>query len=86
LLDRYLARTGFRGQQTAEPHDPTDPGNLFDPLDSTPGSDQGAHGEFDRQAHRRSLQLWASQHHGTLAAAAGVAAAATAAARTLRQR
>ncbi|MFL6128678.1 MAG: SDR family oxidoreductase [Mycobacteriales bacterium] len=80
LLDRYLARTGFQGQQTDRPHDPADPGNLRRPRDEAPGTDHGAHGAFDDQSHRRSVQLWASQHHGTLAAGlAAVAAAATAA-------
>src|SRR6266550_4334814 len=41
LLDRYLARTGFKGQQTLQPHDPSDPGNLYQPADA--GTDQGAH-------------------------------------------
>ncbi len=84
LLDRYLARTGFKGQQTLQPHDPSDPGNLYQPADA--GTDQGAHGEFDDRAHRRSLQLWASQHHGLVAMAGGALAAATAATRTLRHR
>src|SRR3954453_10538586 len=79
LLDRYLARTGFAGQQTAQPHDPKAPANLFEPADDAQGHDFGAHGEFDAQAIRRDPQLWASRHHGTLAAvgaaAAGVAAA-----------
>jgi NAD(P)-dependent dehydrogenase (short-subunit alcohol dehydrogenase family) len=86
LLDRYLARTGFRSQQDQQPHDPTDPGNLFEPVDAGPRSDQGAHGEFDRRAHRRSLQLWASQHHGLLAGLAGVGAGAGAAAAAAAQR
>jgi NAD(P)-dependent dehydrogenase (short-subunit alcohol dehydrogenase family) len=84
LLDRYLARTGLSGQQTGEPHDPSDPGNLSTPRDEAPGSDEGAHGEFDEQSHPRSLQVWASQHHG--AVAAGLAAAATAAAAVRRRR
>jgi hypothetical protein len=78
LLDRYLARTGFQSQQTQQPHDPSDPGNLFRPVDTA--TDEGAHGDFDRRGHARSLQLWASQHHGLLAATASAAAAAAAAA------
>jgi hypothetical protein len=31
-------------------------------VDEPPGTDHGAHGEFDRQAHARSPQLWLSQH------------------------
>ena len=76
LLDRYLARTGFGGQQTDRPHDPTDAGNLTRPLDAA--NDAGAHGSFDDRSHPRSVQLWASQHHGALAAGLAGAAAATA--------
>ena len=78
LLDRYLARTGFKSQQTGEPRPADEPSNLWRPADQRPGSDAGAHGEFDDQAKSRSAQLWASQHHGLLATI-GVAAAASAA-------
>ena len=67
LLDRYLARTGYRAQQTGQPQDPDAPTNLWQPADR--GADFGAHGEFDRRAHRRDPQAWASRHHATLAAA-----------------
>lgn len=70
LLDRYLARTGFDGQQTEEPRDPDQPANLWLPADGEPGRDFGAHGIFDEQAKHRAPQLWASQHHGALAAIA----------------
>jgi NAD(P)-dependent dehydrogenase (short-subunit alcohol dehydrogenase family) len=74
LLDRYLARTGFASQQTAEPRCDDQPANLFEPADGPGGHDFGAHGRFDDRAHPRSVQLWASQHHGLLGAlaAAGV--------------
>ena len=87
LLDRYLARTGFAGQQTAQPHDPADPGNLFAPVDENAGEDEGAHGVFGEESHSHSAQLWASQHHGVLAAAtAAVAAGAGVATAALRRR
>ena len=73
LLDRYLARTGFKSQQTSDPKSPNQPANLWEPADET--TDYGAHGAFDEQAHTRAPQLWASQHHGVLAAAAVGAAA-----------
>lgn len=74
LLDRYLARTGFKSQQTGEPRDPDQPVNLWEPADGDDGRDYGAHGRFDNRSHARSPQLWASQHHGVLAAAgAGLA-------------
>jgi NAD(P)-dependent dehydrogenase (short-subunit alcohol dehydrogenase family) len=82
LLDRYLARTGFRSQQTDQKRDPDAPDNLFGPVDAAGGPDRGAHGDFDDQAHSRSLQLWASQHHGLVATgAAAMAGLAGAAAR-----
>jgi hypothetical protein len=84
LLDRYLARTAIAGQQIDVPHDPDDPGNLRTPGDERPGTDHGAHGIFDDRSHPRSLQLWASQHHGVVAA--GLAAAAGAATAALRRR
>ncbi|GGW53630.1 SDR family oxidoreductase [Streptomyces griseoloalbus] len=76
LLDRYLARTGYDSQQTDRPHDPHQPANLWEPADSAAGHDFGAHGIFDDTSTRRSYQLWASQHHGLLGAAAVAAAAA----------
>ncbi len=77
LLDRYLARTGFSSQQTDEPRDPEQPTNLWQPADGAGKRDYGAHGVFDDQAKPGSRQVWASQHHGTLAlAGAGLAAVA----------
>jgi NAD(P)-dependent dehydrogenase (short-subunit alcohol dehydrogenase family) len=76
LLDRYLARTGFRSQQTDEPRDPHQPVNLWAPADGRDGHDFGAHGAFDDRSSGRSAQLWASHHHRLLAAAGGVVAAA----------
>jgi NAD(P)-dependent dehydrogenase (short-subunit alcohol dehydrogenase family) len=67
LLDRYLARTGFDAQQTDQPKHPDQPANLWEPADGDDGHDFGAHGLFDDQAHAHSPQVWASQHHGTLA-------------------
>lgn len=76
LLDRYLARTGFNSQQTDQPKDPDQPVNLWEPADGADGRDFGAHGVFDSKSTSRSLQLWASQHHG--AVAVGLAAALSA--------
>jgi NADP-dependent 3-hydroxy acid dehydrogenase YdfG len=64
LLDQYLARTVYQGHQTDEPEDPRRPDNLWKPV---PG-DHGAHGPFDDRAKRRSLQLWATTHRGSIAA------------------
>lgn len=71
LLDRYLARTGFSSQQTGADQPADAPSNLWLPADGADGHDFGAHGRFDDSARARSRQLWASQHHGALAAAAG---------------
>ena len=73
ILDRYLARTGFSSQQTGQPRDPDQPSNLWHPVDDR--EDHGAHGAFDRRSHSRSPQVWASQHHGLLAAVGGAALA-----------
>ncbi|MDQ1646425.1 MAG: hypothetical protein QOJ50_2609 [Cryptosporangiaceae bacterium] len=83
LLDRYLARTGYSGQQTSQPKSPTQPANLWEPADET--ADYGAHGGFDDRAHTRAPQLWASQHHGLLAAAAATAALGAVLARAARR-
>jgi len=74
LLDRYLARTGYGSQQTAQKADPGRPGNLWEPVDSPPGHDHGARGVFDDRSHDRSPQLWMSHHAGLLAGTAGVVA------------
>jgi NAD(P)-dependent dehydrogenase (short-subunit alcohol dehydrogenase family) len=68
LLDRYLARTGFQAQQTGQPRPDDRVANLWDPADCPEGRDFGAHGLFDEQAHAHSPQVWASQHHGSVAA------------------
>jgi short-subunit dehydrogenase len=83
LLDRYLARTGYRSQQTDEPSDPDKPGNLWDPMDR--GEDHGAHGSFDNQAHGHSPQAWLSRHRGLVGAGAGAAAVGAALATAARR-
>ena len=86
LLDRYLARTGYKSQQTPQPTDPQRPANLWQPVDGHGGHDFGAHGSFDQRATDRSVQVWLSQHHGALAAAGGTLAAAAAVAAARRGR
>jgi len=58
LLDHYLARTAYSGQQTNEPRDPNQPYNLFQPV---PG-DHGPHGDFGSRARKSSPQLWTDKH------------------------
>jgi NAD(P)-dependent dehydrogenase (short-subunit alcohol dehydrogenase family) len=72
LLDRWLGRTGFAGQQDDEPVEPGRRDNLWQPV---PG-DHGAHGRFDAEARRWSPQLWATTHRRWLAAGGAVLAAA----------
>jgi short-subunit dehydrogenase len=87
LLDRYLAKTGYKSQQTGEREPRDKPGNLWAPADNPAGDDYGAHGEFDEKSHSRSAQLLLS-HHPLAATAAGAAAAAAGAvlARQLRRK
>ncbi|MGH7915515.1 MAG: SDR family oxidoreductase [Candidatus Binataceae bacterium] len=58
MLDHYLARTCYDGQQTDQPVESDRPDNLFAPV----AGDPGAHGSFDTRAHGTSLQLWATTH------------------------
>jgi hypothetical protein len=85
LLDRYLAKTGYSSQQDDRPQPADRPANLWEPADGPDGHDYTAHGSFDARSTDRSRQLWASQHHGRLAAA-GTALAATAGAAILGAR
>ena len=87
LLDRYLARTGFKAQQTSQPKSADQPANLWEPADGADGRDFGAHGLFDDRSHGRSPQVWASQHHGAMFAGglALVAGAIAAVVRAVRQ-
>ncbi|MGB6482384.1 MAG: SDR family oxidoreductase [Candidatus Acidiferrales bacterium] len=81
LLDLYLARTCYDGQQTDEPVSPNRPNNLFEPV----AGDHGAHGIFDSQAHDNSAQLWQTTHRSWLTAA-GLGVAALACAAVLRSK
>jgi NAD(P)-dependent dehydrogenase (short-subunit alcohol dehydrogenase family) len=70
IADWYLARTGYASQQV--PNQPEDPMRLYDlwePVDG-PGGDHGAHGTFDLQAHRHSVQTWVTLHRTSLACGA----------------
>ncbi|MDQ6833966.1 MAG: SDR family oxidoreductase, partial [Chloroflexota bacterium] len=75
LLDRYLARTGYKGQQTDQPADPHRPNNLWEPVDGD-GTDHGAHGAFDDRSRDRSSELWATEHQEWLLAGVGIASVA----------
>jgi NAD(P)-dependent dehydrogenase (short-subunit alcohol dehydrogenase family) len=72
LADRYLARNGYDAQQRDEPHDPSRPDNLFEPVDE----DRGAHGPFDDESRDRSVQAVLSRHRRSLGLGALASAAA----------
>jgi NAD(P)-dependent dehydrogenase (short-subunit alcohol dehydrogenase family) len=72
LLDRYLGRIGFDGQQDEEADEPGRPDNLYDYV---PG-DAGAHGVFGDRAKTVSPQLLANTHRGAIGAAVAVIAVA----------
>lgn len=63
LLDRYLAHTGYRGQQGKELVEPDRPDNLWT---SVPGN-FSAHGRFDKRARPYSVHLWLNLHRGWVA-------------------
>jgi NAD(P)-dependent dehydrogenase (short-subunit alcohol dehydrogenase family) len=88
VLDRYLARTGYRSQQTAQAVEPGRPDNLLQPVDGGHGRDHGSRGAFDDRSHDRSPQLWIAQHPGVSSALVVGAAVGGAilAARRVRQR
>jgi NAD(P)-dependent dehydrogenase (short-subunit alcohol dehydrogenase family) len=74
VLDRYLSRSGYQSQQTDQGEPPGRPGNLWEPRDEVPGTDRGAHGEFDARSRDRS---WHDQMSETVETA-GSAVAETA--------
>ena len=80
--DWYLAKTGFDSQQYDGPPSASARYNLWQPVDDV--EDHGAHGSFDRRAHRHSVELFAAKHKGWLAAI-GLGAAAFALAGVLRR-
>lgn len=75
LLDHYLARTGYRSQQTDEPRPADQPANLWEPADQV--QDHGMHGPFGDRAKPTSAQAWASRHRRALGAAGAALAGAT---------
>jgi len=67
--DIYLGRTGVKSQQAAQPRDPAQPNNLYQPV----RGHARAHGRFDREAKTSSVQLWATTHRGATLFAGAVA-------------
>jgi NAD(P)-dependent dehydrogenase (short-subunit alcohol dehydrogenase family) len=58
LLDLYLARTGYKAQQSPEPEDPARPDNLYDAVDGP----EDAHGRFDDRSHHHATLAWLNRH------------------------
>ncbi|MEO6974144.1 MAG: SDR family oxidoreductase [Rhodoferax sp.] len=71
LLDHYLGRHGYKGQQTDEPDDHTRANNLFDPV----AGDPGTHGTFGDRSMSYSPALWVEKNRGLVFVAALTAAA-----------
>jgi NAD(P)-dependent dehydrogenase (short-subunit alcohol dehydrogenase family) len=73
LLDHYLARTAYPGQQTAEKADSEQPVNLWHAADVN--RDFGAHGKFDAISRSRSWHWLTVKNRQQIAAAVGALAA-----------
>lgn len=71
LIDRYLAKAGYKGQLTDKLLPANAPANLFEPV----SGDYGAHGRFDSKARTASWEMFTDRHRTAFwaAAAAGVA-------------
>lgn len=70
-VDKYLAKGGYKSQQTDEPVETDRQNNLYEPV----AGDHGAHGSFDERAKNFSPQLWANTNRGKIALAVlGIAA------------
>ncbi|HET9097295.1 MAG TPA: SDR family oxidoreductase [Candidatus Baltobacteraceae bacterium] len=74
LGDWYLAKTGYKSQQTKQPISAGRPDNLYKPADTS--KDFGAHGEFDAQAKPRSWETELIMKRQWVLAGIGLAGAA----------
>jgi NAD(P)-dependent dehydrogenase (short-subunit alcohol dehydrogenase family) len=63
FVDRFLANTGYEGQQYNGRAGPDRQDNLWKPVPH----DFGAHGDFDRQAKSFSLLVWSDMHQKLVA-------------------
>ena len=63
VLDRYLARNGYRSQLTQEPVAANAPANLF----ASPDGNWAAHGRFDDGAYQVTLEQRMGRHRGAIA-------------------
>jgi NAD(P)-dependent dehydrogenase (short-subunit alcohol dehydrogenase family) len=70
LLDRYLAKSGYKSQMTSRDLDPRGHDNLFEAVDE----DRGSHGPFEDKAHGISPQYELAKRRGAVLASLGAAA------------
>ena len=70
LLDRYLALTGYKSQQTDQPRPAGQPANLWGARRRDSGRTSASR-HFRRQVDQPQLSMWASQHHGVLGGVVG---------------
>ncbi len=76
IVDVYLAKTAYGGQQADEPVNGDRPDNLFEPIER----DEGAHGRFDERSRSSSALVWLAKNRRKLGAATLAAGASAAAA------
>jgi NAD(P)-dependent dehydrogenase (short-subunit alcohol dehydrogenase family) len=81
VIDRILAKDGYKGQITSETLPDDACSNLYEPCDTNPGT----RGRFDREARAASLQWWLTTHRGLVAGVTAAAACLGVAALTLRK-
>lgn len=63
VLDRYLARNGYKSQLTKEPVAANAPANLF----ASPDGNWAAHGRFDDGAYDVTIEQRVGRHRGAIA-------------------
>jgi short-subunit dehydrogenase len=74
FLDKLLARKGYEGQLSSEPHDPNQPDTLFQPIPAG----HAMHGRFDDSARNRVTTFNPAVVRGMVAFVIAVALLATA--------
>jgi hypothetical protein len=62
LADKFLAKMGYKAQQTNEPRSSDQPNNLFEPV---PGK-FGSHGRFDKDARNKSIFFELTKYRGAI--------------------
>lgn len=60
LIDKYLAKTGYKGQTTEKKTDPDMPCNLYEPVKG----EYGQRGRFTAESYRGSIEMLTDRHKG----------------------